>query len=428
MRCAHLPLASRPVPQSLLLVLAGTVFLVVTCTFGYLILDSRAQLRGESEKRFQTRAVISAAMTDSLFATASGQQQQAAAKAVRRAARGLAGARAAARQSGSGYALVLDDKGEVLGASGELPTRLRRGAPSASRHIKAALAGRPHLSGVLPGVKPGCEGDRVGAAFQDSLRPSRRSGRLENRRDQRLPRALPRAGPREQATWTRYLVDETGNVLATASGDTDKNPPAARASLRRSARPHGKYSEGGTERYFASAPVSGSSWRTVVSEPTRDLYPLLATGRTWLLWGVLAAFAATAAASLLLFRRVLRTAAQLTGANARLEARQEELGVANEQLENQTRLAQEASRAKSAFLANMSHELRTPLNAIIGFSELMMNGNEDDGERREYLGHVIASGRHLEQLVNDILDLRRWRRARWSSIPQPWTCLVWSAK
>ena len=68
--------------------------------------------------------------------------------------------------------------------------------------------------------------------------------------------------------------------------------------------------------------------------------------------------------------------------------------------------AKRANLAKSTFLANMSHELRTPLNAILGFSELLT----DDGfatRRVEYSKLVHASGSHLLNLVNDILDLSK---------------------
>jgi PAS domain S-box-containing protein len=69
----------------------------------------------------------------------------------------------------------------------------------------------------------------------------------------------------------------------------------------------------------------------------------------------------------------------------------------------------QASRLKSEFLANMSHELRTPLNAIIGFAELIHDGEVDAAspEHKEFVGHILDSGRHLLRLVNDILDLSK---------------------
>ncbi|MDE2165813.1 MAG: HAMP domain-containing histidine kinase [Alphaproteobacteria bacterium] len=74
------------------------------------------------------------------------------------------------------------------------------------------------------------------------------------------------------------------------------------------------------------------------------------------------------------------------------------------------RRAETALRAKSEFLANMSHELRTPLNAVIGFSEIISGevlgpiGNE---KYLEYARDLNASGRHLLELINDILDLTK---------------------
>jgi signal transduction histidine kinase len=100
----------------------------------------------------------------------------------------------------------------------------------------------------------------------------------------------------------------------------------------------------------------------------------------------------------------LRTHAdQLDSLNRELLAKQEELGEINAKL-------QEASRHKSAFLANMSHELRTPLNAIIGFSAILANesyGALSREEREEFLNNIIASGRHLLGLINDVLDLSK---------------------
>jgi PAS domain S-box-containing protein len=91
------------------------------------------------------------------------------------------------------------------------------------------------------------------------------------------------------------------------------------------------------------------------------------------------------------------------------DRRQEELRVRSGELEIQNRQIQEASRLKSEFLANMSHELRTPLNSIIGFAQLLHDGDVGpvESKQEEFLGDILTSGRHLLQLINDVLDLSK---------------------
>jgi signal transduction histidine kinase len=90
--------------------------------------------------------------------------------------------------------------------------------------------------------------------------------------------------------------------------------------------------------------------------------------------------------------------------------RQEEHTASFEAMRAAKEAAEMANRTKSEFLANMSHELRTPLNAIIGFSEIMVSealgpvGNE---RYRGYVGDIHASGRHLLDIINDVLDVSK---------------------
>jgi two-component system cell cycle sensor histidine kinase PleC len=86
------------------------------------------------------------------------------------------------------------------------------------------------------------------------------------------------------------------------------------------------------------------------------------------------------------------------------------------------RRAEAANIAKSRFLATMSHELRTPLNAILGFSEVMkaeLLGKIENEQYREYAGSIHDSGRHLLQLINEILDLSRIEAGRYELREQP---------
>ena len=80
-----------------------------------------------------------------------------------------------------------------------------------------------------------------------------------------------------------------------------------------------------------------------------------------------------------------------------------------QQLELKSRELEIASRHKSEFLASMSHELRTPLNAVIGFSDVLLDRlfGELTSKQEEFLGDIRNSGKHLLELLNEILDLSK---------------------
>ena len=111
-----------------------------------------------------------------------------------------------------------------------------------------------------------------------------------------------------------------------------------------------------------------------------------------------------------LLERVTRQAEEL---EQRVEERTRELRATNDQLQQEIaerRRAEEdadrANRAKSEFLSRMSHELRTPLNGIIGFAQLLELEAQGD-EQRESIEMILKSGRHLLDLINEILDIAR---------------------
>ena len=75
-----------------------------------------------------------------------------------------------------------------------------------------------------------------------------------------------------------------------------------------------------------------------------------------------------------------------------------------ETLEAARKTAEKASQMKSNFLASMSHELRTPLNSIIGFADIIKSIQSESNMISEYSQNILLSGRHLLDLINDILD------------------------
>jgi len=107
-------------------------------------------------------------------------------------------------------------------------------------------------------------------------------------------------------------------------------------------------------------------------------------------------------------------AERLARSNEELQLQTEELEAQRVDLEAKNVEIQKADRLKSEFLANMSHELRTPLNAIIGFSELLLEEGRQtlSPEHTKFVEDVLASGRHLLALINDILDLAKIESGR----------------
>ena len=86
--------------------------------------------------------------------------------------------------------------------------------------------------------------------------------------------------------------------------------------------------------------------------------------------------------------------------------------------------ARKANQAKSEFLSSMSHELRTPLNAILGFGQLMeMDGNLDD-QHTDYVQEIIKAGRHLLELINEVLDLAKVESGRIELTPETVECVA----
>jgi signal transduction histidine kinase/ActR/RegA family two-component response regulator len=95
----------------------------------------------------------------------------------------------------------------------------------------------------------------------------------------------------------------------------------------------------------------------------------------------------------------------------RVTERTAQLAEANQGLEQARGDADRANRAKSEFLSRMSHELRTPLNGILGFAQLL-EMDHLAAEQRESVEYILKGGRHLLELINEVLDIARIEAGR----------------
>jgi two-component system cell cycle sensor histidine kinase PleC len=120
--------------------------------------------------------------------------------------------------------------------------------------------------------------------------------------------------------------------------------------------------------------------------------------------------------------RLYQSAVSALEARGQLDTMVGELEQAKAKSDEAARRAEAANLAKSRFLAQMSHELRTPLNAVLGFSEVMKSeilGPHSVPTYKEYAADIHASGQHLLNLINEVLDLSRIEAGRYELNEEP---------
>lgn len=145
---------------------------------------------------------------------------------------------------------------------------------------------------------------------------------------------------------------------------------------------------------------------------TFDRSPLQRDSRRALATGIIVGIIIAVPIILIIMREVSKRFEVEERLRANAERLEKEIGVRKRAEKEMLRAKEEAdaaSNTKSQFLANMSHELRTPLNAIIGYSEILLEDMEDAGQEQLIVdqNRVLAAGRHLLDLITDVLDLSK---------------------
>ena len=172
-----------------------------------------------------------------------------------------------------------------------------------------------------------------------------------------------------------------------------------------------------------AAMVEGRSLLDVVSEHHEALAAALRDGpaseqaATWV-----EASAQLVAESIGPFEMALRGFQEANETLVRVNGELKEQVAERRRAEDEARVSREAAlranAAKSEFLSRMSHELRTPLNAILGFAQIL-EMDQMDPDQAECIGQILKGGRHLLDLINEVLDIARIESGRISLSPEP---------
>jgi signal transduction histidine kinase len=398
-------------PRLALLLGVAALNLLLVATFAYVVVDSQALSRREAEQRFKAQATISAALTASLFSSSAASGQSTAAKAF--------GARTVEERvvnsfvarSRLVYALVLGSDGKLLVASRGTPAAVRA-RPAAA--VRAALEGQPVLSDVVTAGSPQTSVVQWALPFRT---PYGRRVEVQGFRLQLLSRFLGTtlARTRTDASGEAYVLDSRSHVVATSEKHGKAGTQLAASGLVGALAVHreGVYREQGAQRYFTSAPVDGSTWRVVVSQPTSRLYPALAGSRSWFLYLALVALGLVGTASFVFLRRALRNGAQLHDANLELS---EVNATLEERVADRTAAAEERAKelARSngeleQFASVTSHDLQEPLRKIRMFGNRLQAKLGDDlpEEAAADLERMQNAAQRMQRLIEDLLSFSR---------------------
>ena len=294
---------------------AGLLIVGLLVSFGTSLYSSHADAREAIQSRFAERARLSAALTESLFASSAAAAQASDAKlyGAEHVGPGLLAAQAATGRLAD--LVLLGPDGRILARSPGTPVAIARLIATGPAFVRTALAGRSYaLSDVLraPGIADTIQfalpfaspaGRRVlVSGFTPRLLYGLISGYLAE---------IPSAGGGRA-----YVLDGRGSVVGAAGGLAEPGRPVAEPGLIAAL---GRGGAGGFAggRYFAASPVKDSPWRVVLTAPRRALFAPVNGASKWVPWILFAGFGLAATGALLLLGRVVRGAARLRDSQER---------------------------------------------------------------------------------------------------------------
>jgi signal transduction histidine kinase len=379
---------------------AVSVVLALLTVFALELSNTQAKSRDDVTARVHERAVLAAALIDSLF-QAVGQQVPADARTY--GAKVVSNRVMEANRAQSLYLALLDASGRVLATSHGFTAQARADL-ARSAALRLIRSGRPYALGdVLPYGRQGVidlavalptrSGRRILlTGFAPSAIASFLGGEL---------RKIP--GVRGAHN---YLVDGRRSVIAS----TDPTRPSGHvfddpAEITALARPSGSVQG----RYYDQARISNTTWRVVLAAPDGPLFASVTGLRKWIPWAIFMAFAIVAAAAFLLGRRALRAADEVRDSNAQLELVNSELAATNATLARRAAELARSNEELEQFASIASHDLQEPLRKVRTFTQqLTVTEAENLSEKgREYLERANAAAERMQKLIEDLLRFSR---------------------
>ncbi|HEY1523548.1 MAG TPA: ATP-binding protein [Solirubrobacteraceae bacterium] len=382
--------------------IAATVgVLALLSVFATELSNTQAKSRQDVISRVHERAVLAAALIDSLFQSV---QQQVPQDAAKYGGRVVPSSLLDVQAQGSDYLALLDQSGKVIASSRGFNAEARADLPH-SAALALVRAGHPYgVGNVLPYGRSGV----VNLATPFPTRYGTRT-LLTGIPPQTLSLLL--GGELRKITGVpdahNYLLDARDTVLASTN-------PAIPAGYRFTspsqvgALSHSSGDRNG--RYYEQTPLVNSSWRIVLAAPDGPLFASVSGFRKWLPWLIFAAFALVALVALVLGRRVLQSAeSSLSHAKTRLESVNRELADSNEELERRAAELARSNAELEQFASIASHDLQEPLRKIRTFTEQITSRESDRlSERgRDYLNRTNNAAERMQALIQGLLQFSR---------------------
>lgn len=388
------------------LLAAAVVVFGLLGAFGFELIHSQGDSRRQAERSFRAEARITSELTASLFrSTVSGATSQAA-KSFGGESVSDASLAKLVQQSHLPYALIVDARGAVLAASPGAPAGARLRASA----LLAKLNQRPSPQSWLSNLSPFRQTNVVEWALPFHTAHGQRV--LVEAIDAKALTGFLGGylkDPAGSAKRAGYIVDGDTRVIADSTGRAKLGD-----RLASPAKPDGgRYASPTGERYAATASLVGSDWRVVLTEPTAVLYPALAGSRSWIVDGVLIAFALVALLSILLLRRILLSSERVAAANRRLNELNATL---EERVAERTAVAEhradELARSNSEleqFASVASHDLQEPLRKIRMYCGRLPQrlGVGISEEGASDLSRIQNAAERMQQLIDDLLSFAR---------------------